>query len=99
MAHTRFEDLKQKGLDLVTELERAEFERLLVEQAALLARPSASLTREDRRSLGFALRVVEHLRTDPYGTVSLARSSPGNFTAPRRTSCRGSPCGPPCSIF
>jgi hypothetical protein len=27
------------------------------------------------------------------------RSSPGSLTVPRRTSCRGSPSGIPCSIF
>lgn len=31
------------------------------------------MTREDRRSLGFALRVIEHLRSDPDGTISIAR--------------------------
>ena len=30
-------------------------------------------TREDCRSLGFALRVIDHLRTDPEGTLAVAR--------------------------
>ena len=37
----------------------------------LSARPV--MTREDRRSLGFALRVVDHLRSDPEGTLDVAR--------------------------
>jgi transcriptional regulator with XRE-family HTH domain len=31
------------------------------------------MTREDRRSLGFALRVVDHVRRDPEGTLDVAR--------------------------
>ena len=30
------------------------------------------MTREDRRSLGFALRVIDHFRTDPKGTLAVA---------------------------
>jgi transcriptional regulator with XRE-family HTH domain len=37
----------------------------------LSARPV--MTREDRRSLGFALRVVDHLRNDPERTLAVAR--------------------------
>ncbi len=37
----------------------------------LSARPV--MTREDRRSLGFALRVVDRLRSDPEGTLDVAR--------------------------
>ena len=38
MAHTRFEDLKQKGLDRLTISERADFERLAaLEPERLLA--------------------------------------------------------------
>jgi hypothetical protein len=74
MTHTRFEDLKQRRLDRMTDSERAEFERLLAEQVALSGRASTAMTREERRSLGFALRVVEHLRSDPDGTVSVARA-------------------------
>jgi hypothetical protein len=74
MAHTRFEDLKQKRLERMTESERAEFEQLEAEAVSLLARESTTMTREERRSLGFALGVVEHLRLDPDGTISVARA-------------------------
>ena len=37
----------------------------------LSARPV--MTREDRRSLGFALRVVDHLRSDPEQTLDVGR--------------------------
>lgn len=50
MAHTRFEDFKQRRLDRMTAAERAEF---------------------DAHS-GFALRAVEHLRSDPDHTISVA---------------------------
>lgn len=73
MTHTRFEDLKQQRLERMNAAERAEFDQLKAEESALLDRASAVMTREDRRSLGFALRVVEHLQSDPDGTISVAR--------------------------
>ena len=72
MTHIRFEDLKQKRLERTTESERAELEQLKAEEASVLAPQSGTMRREDRRSLGFALRVVEHLRSDPDGTISVA---------------------------
>lgn len=74
MAHTGFEDLKQRRLDRMSAVDREEFDQLKAEESSLLARESAAMTREDRRSLGFALRVVEHLRSDPDGTISVARA-------------------------
>jgi transcriptional regulator with XRE-family HTH domain len=37
-------------------------------------RAQPSMTREDRRSVGFALRVIEHLRADPDATLKHAHA-------------------------
>jgi|GEM_PF-7104263 len=73
MTHTRFEDLNKQRLERMTAAERAEFDQLKAEESGLLDRASAVMTREDRRSLGVAMGVVEHLQSDPDGTISVAR--------------------------
>ncbi|WP_395152457.1 helix-turn-helix domain-containing protein [Ilumatobacter sp.] len=46
----------------------------LLSPLGLELRVQPLMTREDRRSLGFALRVVTHLRGDPEGTLRRARA-------------------------